>query len=246
VESLLACSFTTFVHDFHEMAPATSPIFLKLRNVAFYCISLISFLWVILLCIIISSQWAFMGRPERTLVVLILLVNIMTFIILLVLMILEFRPWFDAARFLLLFIAHIGLASMFVVWRPKFDCPSDNPDHEGTCRLLSMYILVASWITPVLLVAYVVALALMLHKRRMRAHLEDYAYPSTNSGLPIMMPISTVHTPISITFPTRVATIFRQSDSSNSSTPSSSYPSDTSYQAARKATRLSKLAPCAY
>jgi len=245
VESLLASSFTTFFHDIHEMAPATSPIFLKLRNVAFYCISFISFTWVILLCIIIFSQWSFMGRPERSLVVLMLLVNIVTFIILLVLMILEFRPWLDAARFLFLLIAHIGLASMFVVWRPKFDCPSDNPDHEGTCRLLSMYILVASWITPVLLVAYVVALALMLHKRRMRAHLlrEDDAYPSANSGLPIMMPISTVHSPISITFPTRVATIFRHSDSSTSSMPSSSFPSDTSE---RKATRLSKLAPYAY
>jgi len=150
--------------------------------------------------------------------------------------------------FLFLLIAHIGLASMFVVWRPKFDCPSDNPDEEGTCWLLSMYILVASWITPVLLVAYVVALALMLHKRRVRAHLpqEDYAYPSANSALSSMMPISTVHTPISITFPTRVATMFRHSDSSNSSTPSSSFPSDTSDQAARKGTRLSKLAPYAY
>lgn len=60
-----------------------------------------------------------------------------------------------------------GVAGAFTFWNPQFHCPTFSechfifqlwvnllhapaPDSEGVCHLLNLYILVASWIIPVL------------------------------------------------------------------------------------------------
>ncbi|KAJ7470653.1 regulator of Vps4 activity in the MVB pathway-domain-containing protein [Mycena latifolia] len=91
-----------------------------------------------------------------------LLTDTLTLIMLLVLLILEFRAWLDAARMLFLMLAHIGIAAAFAFWNPSFHCPTSTPDSEGVCRLLNLYILVASWIIPVLLIIYAAGLALAM------------------------------------------------------------------------------------
>ncbi|TFK76556.1 hypothetical protein BDN72DRAFT_242788 [Pluteus cervinus] len=189
----------------------TSSVFLRLRTLAFCCISLASFLWTILLCIMIYAQWNFMERAERSFIVLMLFLNIVTFVILLILLIVEFRPWLDAARFLFLLVGHIGTASAFVFWSPKFGCSSSNPDQEGTCKLLIMYTLVASWLIPVLLTTYVTGLSLMLYRRRKRTDSVPVdVYSRAHSILPIMTPH--LQTPVTLTFPVKPNAAYLHSD----------------------------------
>jgi len=76
----------------------------------------------------------------------------------------KFRTWLDAARLLLLLVCHIGIAASFVIWNPTISCPGDSgslcyysdtfllidiqaPDSR-ICRLLNVYIIVASWVPP--------------------------------------------------------------------------------------------------
>jgi len=81
---------------------------------------------------------------------------------------LEFKAWLDAARVLFLLVAHLGVAAAFAHWSPRFTClrqgkcsqPGGSirrsdimglaPDDQAVCRLVILYILVISWILPIL------------------------------------------------------------------------------------------------
>ncbi|KAJ7452535.1 hypothetical protein B0H11DRAFT_2073881 [Mycena galericulata] len=140
----------------------SSPLFLKIRAIAFSLILCISLLWVTLLSVYMYFEWDVTDSDERPIIAVMLLTDTLTIILLLVLLILPFRAWLDAARFLFLLLAHIGIAATFAFWNPKFHCPTSSPDLEGVCRLLNLYILVASWVIPVLLIIYSSGLALFM------------------------------------------------------------------------------------
>jgi len=146
-----------------------SPVFLKLRAVAFSCITILSLVWIVLLCVIIFYRWDISDHLERSLVLVILLTNTITVIALPVLILLQFRPWLDAARFLFLLVMHIGTAVAFTVWNPGFTCPERTADQEGECKLINMYILLGNWVVPAFLVSYTVGLALMVYRHTRRS-----------------------------------------------------------------------------
>lgn len=139
--------------------------FLRLRAIAFCLIAFVSFIWIILLCLDLVWQADLMDPREQSLIGVILFNDTVTLIMLLILLLLPFRPWLDAARFMFLLLSHIGTAAAFSYWGPKFKCPAQSPDQMGVCNLLNFYILVASWVIPVLLIAYVSGLALMVYRR---------------------------------------------------------------------------------
>ncbi|KAJ3726084.1 hypothetical protein EV361DRAFT_880031 [Lentinula raphanica] len=178
------------------------PVFLKSRAIIFSLISLTSFIWVIVLCVDLFIQWTKLGTPEKSFLVVMLLSNTLTLILLLVLLILPFRPWLDGARLMLLLVMHIGIATAFVLWDNKFTCPTKTVDEEGVCRLLNMYILIANWIIPATLVAYAVGLSMMLYRRKSKAVMPDlessksHQHESHNSILPMMVPEDSRHTSV--------------------------------------------------
>jgi len=137
----------------------SSPAFLRIRAIAFSLIIGINLLWISLLCTYVYLEWDAADTAERPIIAVMLLTDTLTVIMLLILLILPFRPWLDGARFLFLLIAHIGIAGAFAFWNPRFQCPTSSADSEGVCRLLNVYILIASWVIPVFLVAYVSGLA---------------------------------------------------------------------------------------
>ncbi|KAJ7219166.1 hypothetical protein GGX14DRAFT_434854 [Mycena pura] len=153
----------------------SSPAFLRIRAIAFSLIIVINLLWISLLCTYVYLEWDAVDTAERPIIAVMLLTDTLTVIMLLILLILPFRPWLDGARFLFLLIAHIGIrtawnpwrcanlypgiAGAFAFWNPRFQCPTSSADSEGVCRLLNVYILIASWVIPVFLVAYVSGLA---------------------------------------------------------------------------------------
>lgn len=180
---------------------AFSPLFTKLRTLLFSCIIGLSFLWILLLSLDIFLQWEVSGTTDRSFLVVFLLINVITIIMLPIMMLREFRPWLDAARFLLLSLCHIGFAVMFSYWNPRIQCPDRTPDQEGVCKLLNLYLLVASWIIPVLLIVYMSGLAYVVSRRRARAKLEeDIETPSvttevdrTSTQLTLKYPLPAVH-----------------------------------------------------
>ncbi|KAJ3987135.1 hypothetical protein F5890DRAFT_858702 [Lentinula detonsa] len=140
----------------------------------------------LVICVDLFIQWGVLSISE-----IMLLSNTLTLIILLVLLILPFRPWLDGARLMLLLVMHIGIASGFALWNAKFTCPTK----KGVCRLLNMYILIANWIIPATLLVYALGLAVMLYKRRkLKAVLPDLESSrsrqpeSRQSILPMMVP----------------------------------------------------------
>jgi hypothetical protein len=79
----------------------------------------------------------------------------------------KFRTWLDGARLLLLLICHIGLAASFIIWNTTNPCPDDSelschfggifpltyvqaPDSRGVCQLINVYLIIASWVPPLL------------------------------------------------------------------------------------------------
>jgi len=132
----------------------TSSTFLKWRASAFACVSFLSLLWIILLCIIVSARWELLDRPEKAFISVLLTTNTINLIMLPILILREFRQWLDAARLLFLLSANIGIAIFFTYWNPKFQCPEQTADSQGVCQLINMYILLANWVNPGLLITY--------------------------------------------------------------------------------------------
>ncbi|KAH9997335.1 hypothetical protein BJV77DRAFT_77846 [Russula vinacea] len=71
----------------------------------------------------------------------------------------KFRIWLDAARLFLLLVCHIGMAASFTIWSSTTSCPDDTPDSRGVCQLLNVYIIMASWVPPLLFILYGIGLA---------------------------------------------------------------------------------------
>lgn len=137
-----------------------SPFFLKLRLAMYSLTTLICLLWVILLSCISFTRWDVSSQSERSFLMLFLGIDSLTIIMLPLLLLAKFRTWLDGARLLLLLVCHIGIALSFAVWYPTISCPDDTPDDRGVCQLLNVYVIISSWVPPLLLILYGVCLAL--------------------------------------------------------------------------------------
>ncbi|KAG5727625.1 hypothetical protein E4T56_gene12310 [Termitomyces sp. T112] len=143
-----------------------SPIFIKTRVIALSSISLLDFLWAVISCIVLFSQWTALDASERSLILVMLITHSVTVVVLLLLLILHFRPWLDAARMMFLLTIQFGMAGVFVHYYPSFQCLNQVTRQEGICTFIIALILVGSWITPILFVIYVFGLALMIWRNR--------------------------------------------------------------------------------
>ncbi|KAJ7905376.1 hypothetical protein B0H14DRAFT_6019 [Mycena olivaceomarginata] len=165
----------------------SSPLFLKARAIAFSIIILISLVWTVLLCVYMYVGWETLSATtEHPIITVMLLTDTLTVLMLIILLLLPFREWLDAARILFLMVAHIGIAIIFAYWTPQFRCPTSTRDSEGVCGLLNLYILIASWVIPVLLIIYAsgLAFATVHSSRRPIAPMID-----RESHLPMMRPV---------------------------------------------------------
>lgn len=142
-----------------------SRLFVRLRTTIFCCINFICFTWIILYSVVIFLQWEAMDPSERALISVMSIVNVITLFTLLILLLLEFRVWLDVARICFLLVAQIGTAGAFVYWRPLFHCEEKVGDEQGLCSIISFYGLISSWISPVLLILYLTALAVRAYHR---------------------------------------------------------------------------------
>ncbi|KAF9264777.1 hypothetical protein L218DRAFT_957970 [Marasmius fiardii PR-910] len=142
-----------------------SPVFLRARAIVFASVAFISFAWTVLLSVVLTLQWDMMDKPERSFVAVMIVLDVITMFLLLILLVLRFRPWLDSARCFFLLVSHIATAAWFLSWSPKFHCENGNLDQEGTCGLLIVYMAIASWLIPVLVLCYLGGLALMLYRR---------------------------------------------------------------------------------
>ncbi|KAJ7751957.1 hypothetical protein B0H16DRAFT_1546889 [Mycena metata] len=164
----------------------SSPLFLKTRAIAFSIIMLTSLVWIVLLSVYVFLEWDNSDGTEHHIIAVMLLADTLTIILLCCLLILPFREWLDAARLLLLMLVHIGVAGVFSFWNPSFRCqwPTSTPDSVGVCRLLNLYILVASWVIPVLLIIYASGLTVAI----VRSRRNEFPAMDRESILPIMRP----------------------------------------------------------
>jgi len=171
-------------------------MFARVRTVSFSLITVVSLVWISLLCVEISTRWDSSDPSQRTLVGVLILVNAITTIMLPSLMIVEFRMWLDAARLFFLLLAHIGTAALYASWNAGFACPDQDADAQGVCRLINMYVLIGSWVIPAMLLAYSSWLALVYYRY---PHCLDAMIISDRRGsvLPIMSPSMERHQSLS-------------------------------------------------
>lgn len=145
-----------------------SPAFLKIRAIGLGLISFLSLLAIILFCIQIFVQWDTTVSSERYMIILMLLTHTVTVIMLPILILVSFRPWLDAIRFLFLLVVHISTDTTFTYWFPRYACPEDATQREQ-CRLFNIYILVLSWIITAHVIIYVIGLSVFVYRTRASA-----------------------------------------------------------------------------
>ncbi|KAK0210641.1 hypothetical protein DFS33DRAFT_1378626 [Desarmillaria ectypa] len=145
-----------------------SPAFLKIRAIGLGLISFLSLLAIILFCIQIFMQWDTTVSSERYMIILMLLTHTVTVIMLPILILVSFRPWLDAIRFLFLLAIHISTDTTFTYWFPRYVCPANAMQREQ-CRLFNIYILALSWIVTAHVIIYVIGLIVFVYRSRASA-----------------------------------------------------------------------------
>jgi len=169
---------------------------MKLRTGTFCCMTLVSLTWLVLLSIELFLRWDVSDPAQRSLTVMLVLINTITVILLPALLIVQFRAWLDVARMLLLLFGHFGPAIAFTIGNKRFTCPDDTPDDNGVCQLVNLYILLGSWVIPALLLVYSACFGIYLYRNRQsqgcpqtakRFDIEEAVTP-TVAELPIMPP----------------------------------------------------------
>ncbi|KAK0483514.1 hypothetical protein IW261DRAFT_1463672 [Armillaria novae-zelandiae] len=145
-----------------------SPAFLKIRAIGLGLISFLSLLAIILFCIQIFVQWDTTASSERYMIILMLLTHTVTVIMLPILILVSFRPWLDAIRFLFLLVVHISTDTTFTYWFPRYACP-ENATQREQCRLFNIYILVLSWIVTAHVIIYVIGLSVFVYRTQTSA-----------------------------------------------------------------------------
>ncbi|KAF9532290.1 hypothetical protein CPB83DRAFT_847595 [Crepidotus variabilis] len=140
------------------------PRFMKVRTIVFGSVFALSFIWIILLCVVIFSEWSVMDIVERYLIVIILLVQFITVILVPLLLAGEFRPWLDAARSLCLFASHFGVAVWFIAKATSFKCSSQGANQMALCNFIIIFLLTANWIIPTLILGYSSGLAYLIRR----------------------------------------------------------------------------------
>jgi len=161
----------TSVHASDATRDSSPPVaiqprmFLLIRTIAFSLIMFLCFLWIILLSIVLSIQWDLMNHTERSLIFIILAVDSFTIVMLPILLLRQFRPWLDAARFCLLIILHTGVAGLFTYKSHEFQCSSSQTVDQGAvCNLIVLYVIVSSWLVAACIIGYACGLAVLFRR----------------------------------------------------------------------------------
>jgi len=139
-------------------------MFLLIRSIAFSLIMFLCLLWIILLCIVLFLQWDVMNHTERSLMFIILGVDSFTIVILPILLLRQFRPWLDAARFCLLIILHTGVAGLFTYKSREFQCSAQTVDQGAVCNLIVLYVIISSWLVAACIIGYACGLAVLFRR----------------------------------------------------------------------------------
>jgi len=152
--------------SFHDPTLAVQPrLFLLIRSIAFSLIMFLCFLWIILFSIALFAQWDVMDHTERALIFTILAVDSITVVMIPILLLRQFLPWLDAARFGLLIILHTGVAGLFSYKSHEFQCSSGQTENQvALCNLIVLYVIISSWLVAALIIGYTCGLAVLFRR----------------------------------------------------------------------------------
>ncbi|KAI0673047.1 hypothetical protein C8Q78DRAFT_1123016 [Trametes maxima] len=160
--------------------------FFRVRAAVFGVMMLVSLLWTILLSVEVFLLYDKSDASQRNFVGVLIFINALTAMLLPALLIVQFRPWLDAARLLFLILAHFGVGGLFTAWQSSFKCPTESNAEHDRCRSINLAIMICSWVVPALLTWYSAFLAVMYYWRR------DHPKPANVekhlSDLPMMLP----------------------------------------------------------
>ncbi|KAF7304809.1 hypothetical protein MKEN_01195000 [Mycena kentingensis (nom. inval.)] len=165
--------------------PSSNFRFLRLRAIAFSTLILACLVWCTLVSVFLFLKWDTTDSNQRSLLAVMLAIHAATPVVLLCLLVLRFRSYLDMARIVLLISLHLGTAALFSYWLSSFKCPTRTPDEQAVCRLFGLYILLASWVVPAILLAYAAGLGYFMGLQR-RA--PPPAMLERESILPVMRP----------------------------------------------------------
>ncbi|KAF8163192.1 hypothetical protein B0H34DRAFT_694488 [Crassisporium funariophilum] len=140
------------------------PLFMRTRSLSFSCIIFLSFSWTIFLSIVLFLQWDMLDHTQRSSIAIMLCINAITVIMMPILLLQPFRPWLDAARFLLLIILHFGIAGFIVSRDSTSQCSAQPGDQAAVCSLIILFVTIASWLVPVLVIGYLCGLTFLMFR----------------------------------------------------------------------------------
>ncbi|KAL7283537.1 hypothetical protein ACG7TL_002971 [Trametes sanguinea] len=160
--------------------------FFKVRTGIFLVMTFVSVVFAAALSVEVFLTDDKADPSQRNFVGVFIFADALTAILMPALLIVQFRPWLDAARLLFLLLMHFGIAVLFTVWNPSFQCTADTYAELKECQSVNTAILVCGWVLPAMLIWYSAFLAVMHYWRK--DHPAPEPVEKRLSDLPMMLP----------------------------------------------------------
>ncbi|TCD60021.1 hypothetical protein EIP91_010872 [Steccherinum ochraceum] len=134
-------------------------VFRKIRKAIFIFIALTSLIWAGVLVFYLIREWIHFNILQRTIVISMISVNLVTVVVQYLMVVLPFIVWRDFMRMLFLLSIHIATTVLYTLFGPNFSCQIFSS--KAFCQDVDIGFLACSWAITGLLVGYTAYLCIM-------------------------------------------------------------------------------------
>ncbi|KAG1754519.1 hypothetical protein EDB19DRAFT_1666833 [Suillus lakei] len=133
--------------------------FRKFRLIVLALASILSLIWSIIIAVYMANNWSGYNSGERGFLFGLIVLDFIGSILLYLMIVVQYQFWPDAARTAVLLGLYAAGAVVFMILGPKFPCSAFGS--TANCHIMTITVLVGSWVISALMLLYAICLPFM-------------------------------------------------------------------------------------
>lgn len=134
-------------------------IFRRARVILFVFLVFLCLTLAALIAVFLAHEWSYFSAYQKIAVVCLLSLDGFTAILLYLMVVVQFRLWWDVARVVSLLVIHTGSSVVFTLYLPRFPCRGF--DTEASCKDVVFSIFIGCWVLSGMILCFLFTLGFM-------------------------------------------------------------------------------------
>ncbi|KAJ8597972.1 hypothetical protein M405DRAFT_4993 [Rhizopogon salebrosus TDB-379] len=141
------------------MAPTLRNGFRKFRLIVLALASVLSLIWSVIITVYMAKNWSSYNAAQRGFFFGLIAVDFIGGILLYLMVVVQYKFWPDAARTVVLLGLHVAGSVVFTMHSSSFPCSAFGS--TANCHIMTMIVIVGSWVISALMAMYAICLPVM-------------------------------------------------------------------------------------